>query len=335
MNAPLVSVCVPIYNGAEYLDACLAGIASQTFSDFEVLIVDDCSNDGGVAIARRWASNDSRFKVHVNTLNLGLVGNWNRCIKLSAGKWIKFLFQDDLIESDCLAQMLHAGNAGCGFVACARQLIFEGVVDPTLYGWYVDHKKAIDLLYGPVKHLTADAYSSAKLATPDWNIVGEPSVTMIERRLFDEFGLFDPLLVQVCDSEMWNRLGSNVGVDYVAKEIVSFRVHQGSASQANSKRRFRAWVLDEIVELNRLCYAPDLKRFRRHAKLTGKWRTLQARLMRRVNAAFEQARQAQRERPSNPALMLELHTVFKQLPGYAQSRFLYALYRLRGVLRGR
>ncbi len=266
MSPPLVSVCVPLYNGGPYLEACLSGIAAQTFDDFEVLIVDDGSRDDGLEIARRWSAADARFVVHVNERNLGLVGNWNRCLDLARGRWIKYLFQDDLIEPTCLAAMLAAADGGDGFVACSRALVFEGDIDARIVAEYDAHRAVLDGVYGRGRRLSPDEYADAMLAELCWNIVGEPSVTMIDRRLFERFGRFDPMLVQLCDSEMWNRIGCNVGIDYVGDALVSFRVHQGSASEANRGRVFRSSVLDEIILIKRLCTGPMYERFRRHAK---------------------------------------------------------------------
>ena len=333
MTAPLVSVCVPLYNGSRYLDACLEGISQQTFRDFEVLIVDDGSSDDGPSIARRWIEADPRFRLHVNGANLGLVGNWNRCIELAQGAWIKFLFQDDLIDPGALAAMLEAGASGGGFVACARNVIYEGSVDPARRSWYEAHEVALFGIYKGRSRLSADEYSLAKISALDLNIVGEPSVTLIRRELFQRFGGFDPLLVQLCDSEMWNRLACNVGIDYVAARLVSFRVHRDSATQANQARRFRAEALDEIVEWTRLCRSRHLAAFRRVARASGQLSILKRQLLRRTNAAYEKARLAGDRTPEGNALGGDIRAVLPQLPGYRKSRAAYFLYTLRRHLR--
>ncbi|MGH7488544.1 MAG: glycosyltransferase family 2 protein, partial [bacterium] len=108
---PTISVCIPTYNGAAYLARCLDSVLAQTFSDFEVVIVDDRSTDESVAIARGYAERDSRVQVFRNDVNLGLVGNWNRCVELSRGQWLKFVFQDDIVLPKCMTQMLAAAGS--------------------------------------------------------------------------------------------------------------------------------------------------------------------------------------------------------------------------------
>ena len=77
---PVVGICLPTYNGAKHLPECVESILAQTHSEFELVIVDDCSPDDSAEIAKRYARLDSRVKVFVNDSNLGLVGNWNRSV---------------------------------------------------------------------------------------------------------------------------------------------------------------------------------------------------------------------------------------------------------------
>src|ERR1700709_90296 len=93
-----LSVCIPVYNGERYLDECLRSVRDQTHADFEVVIVDDCSTDGTRDVVGHHAAQDERIRLSVNAHNRGLVGNWNRCLELASGEWIKFLFQDDVLD---------------------------------------------------------------------------------------------------------------------------------------------------------------------------------------------------------------------------------------------
>ncbi|NQT57201.1 MAG: glycosyltransferase family 2 protein, partial [Desulfobacteraceae bacterium] len=122
-----VSVCIPVYNGEKYLEECLNSVLDQSFRNFEVVVVDDQSSDTSFEIARKYEARDDRVRVFHNAQNLGLVNNWNRCIELSHGKWIKFVFQDDLIESNCLEKMISAAIPERGMVVCRRRIVFDNV----------------------------------------------------------------------------------------------------------------------------------------------------------------------------------------------------------------
>ncbi len=332
VSAPRVSICVPVYNGAPFLDACLSAIVAQTFADFEVLIVDDCSSDDSVAIARRWAIDDPRIKVHVNEVNRGLVGNWNRCIELSRGEWIKFLFQDDLMRPDCLAAMLEVGEASGGFVACSRDFLFEGSPDPVLEAFYLANKDEVDSIYGATRSLSPHAYCVAKLDHFNINVVGEPSVVLVRRRLFAEYGTFDPMLVQICDSEMWNRLGSNVGVEFIPRALVTFRVHAASTSEANRGRPFRGGILDGIIEAWKLCESPQFGRFRDSLRRAGRGNALRKQLDIKVHTAFYMLRDAEQRQPPDLQLRRELQTVLDQLGGFRQARQRHLWFRFKRLI---
>ena len=97
-----------MYNGAAHLSACLESVSSQTVADFEAVLVDDGSTDGTVEMAENYSRRDSRFRLYRNQQNLGLIRNWCKAVDYAGGEWIKFLFQDDLLEPMCLEKMLSA-----------------------------------------------------------------------------------------------------------------------------------------------------------------------------------------------------------------------------------
>src|SRR5215831_18201292 len=120
-----VSVCIPTYNGAAFLAETLASAVAQTFEDFEVIVVDDCSTDGSAEIAEGFARSDSRVRVVRNTQRAGSGAAVARAyVAQSRGEWIKPLNQDDLMTPDCLTRMLEASVRG-PLVICRHELLFE------------------------------------------------------------------------------------------------------------------------------------------------------------------------------------------------------------------
>src|SRR4051812_21562594 len=99
---PVISICVPAYNAAGYLRQCLDSALAQTFKDWELVLVDNASTDQTVAIATEYARRDDRFRVHQNAQNIGAHANFNRCIDLAQGEWLKFLCADDWLEPECV-----------------------------------------------------------------------------------------------------------------------------------------------------------------------------------------------------------------------------------------
>src|SRR4051812_42885322 len=109
MNS-LVSICIPTYNGEKYLKECFDSVLAQTYANTEVIVVDDGSTDGTFKILEEYASKDNRIKLVKNSANLGLVGNWNRCLEIATGEWIKFAFQDDVLNKNCIEKMIEAAG---------------------------------------------------------------------------------------------------------------------------------------------------------------------------------------------------------------------------------
>ncbi len=93
---PKVSVLVSVYNGAKYLREAMDSVLAQTFTDFEFLIVDDCSNDNSPAILKEYADKDKRLRVITNEFNLGLTKNLNKMIREARGEYLARFDADDV-----------------------------------------------------------------------------------------------------------------------------------------------------------------------------------------------------------------------------------------------
>jgi glycosyltransferase involved in cell wall biosynthesis/SAM-dependent methyltransferase len=100
-----VTAILPIYNGEARLLRCLESIAAQTFTDYQAIIVDNCSTDRSFAIACRFAAEHPRFIVYQNPNNMGRVGNWNRGLALAMGDYLKPVMVNDFLLPDCLARL--------------------------------------------------------------------------------------------------------------------------------------------------------------------------------------------------------------------------------------
>lgn len=263
---PSVSICVPTYNGARYLEECLDSVLCQTFEDFEILLVDDGSYDDTYSILTRYQEIDKRIRLYRNSTNLGLVGNWNRCIELARGEWIKFLFQDDLIEPKCIEKLLDATAAGKKFVACSRRFMYEGGESRSIKEFYDNNKRMIDGHYQNTQILSAEEYASRVLDDIGANIVGEPTVTLIHKSIFQKYGPFNERLIMSCDLEFWTRIGVNEGICFVPEELAVFRVHGGATSAENRRsRKFRMNVLDNLAILNDIVFEPSYRALRKVA----------------------------------------------------------------------
>lgn len=100
-----ISVIIPVYNAGENLIKCLESVTNQTFKDFEVICINDCSKDNSLEILKEFAKNDGRIKVVNNSKNLGAALTRNVGINMAQGEYIYFLDADDYIDEKYLECM--------------------------------------------------------------------------------------------------------------------------------------------------------------------------------------------------------------------------------------
>ena len=122
---PLISVIVPVYKVEAYLPACVDSILAQTFSDFELILVDDGSPDACGAICDSYAHMDSRIRV-VHQKNGGLSAARNAGLDAAIGKYVTFVDSDDVIMQDYLRELYLAITKNDAEVACCKFQNFEG-----------------------------------------------------------------------------------------------------------------------------------------------------------------------------------------------------------------
>jgi glycosyltransferase involved in cell wall biosynthesis len=106
LQLPLVSVLMTAYNREQFIAEAIESVLASTYTNFELIIVDDASTDQTVSIAKQYESQDARIKVYVNATNLGDYPNRNRAASYAIGKYLKYLDSDDLMSIDCLSIMV-------------------------------------------------------------------------------------------------------------------------------------------------------------------------------------------------------------------------------------
>ena len=114
----MVSVVVPVYNVEKYLKDCVESIYAQTFGDFELLLIDDCSTDGSGELADELAAKDARVRVIHVVENGGLGRARNRGIRESIGTYLTFIDSDDWVKPTFLAEFVTAAERYRAEVVC-------------------------------------------------------------------------------------------------------------------------------------------------------------------------------------------------------------------------
>lgn len=120
MNKPLISIIMPVYNAAAYLDAAVQSILTQTYSHWELIIIDDASTDSTPKILKSF-SHYSKVKVFRNRKNLGVAGSLNRALSLSKGQYIARMDADDISHPTRLQKQLKFLQSHPSLIACGVQ----------------------------------------------------------------------------------------------------------------------------------------------------------------------------------------------------------------------
>lgn len=124
MDAPLVSVIVPVYNAEKYLSQCLDSIVDQSLSRIEIVLVDDGSFDSSPELLARYAEKDKRVRV-IRSQNKGAGAARNEGLAIASGKYLSFLDADDFFEADMLEAAFNAAERDCADVVAFGGWLYD------------------------------------------------------------------------------------------------------------------------------------------------------------------------------------------------------------------
>jgi glycosyltransferase involved in cell wall biosynthesis len=205
MDQPLVSVLMTAYNREKYIGEAIESVLASTYSNFELVIVDDASSDRTVEIAKRYAARDGRIKLHVNERNLGQFANRNLAARLSTGKYLKYLDSDDLLYPtglDVLVSMMERfPDAGYGLCSLIQD-------DRRVYPFLLAPEQAYE------RHFIEKVQLFHKA----------PLSSIIKRSAYDAVGGFTNPHGEG-DYEMWLQLSLQHRVLLMPDGVVWYRVH--------------------------------------------------------------------------------------------------------------
>jgi len=240
---PLVSICVPTYNGEQYLAEALRSALAQTYRPLEIILSDDHSHDNSLMLAAEvLSSGDIPFQI-VSHHPSGIGANWNHCVRHASGQYIKFLFQDDILHPDCVAEMVtfaEEKGAQIGLVFCQRQTFGEN--SHLAINLEAIQRHFPEVIMGKWLIGRSDFYTQPR------NKIGEPTAVMLRSDVFETVGYFAENLRQSLDYEFWYRCAAQYQLGFVRKTLVKFRLHHVQATAVNQKQviadRYRLpWLL--------------------------------------------------------------------------------------------
>lgn len=224
----LISIVLPVYNGEKYLRESIDSVLAQTYKNWELLIVDDCSTDSSAAIAKEYASKDRRIYYYRNENNLRLPRNLNKGFRLAKGVYLTWTSDDNKFKPTALEKMYDAlkNNQNAQFVfASCRVINSEGE---------------------EIEYIMVD--DKRKKQIVGHNVVG--ACFMYTRKAYEEVGEYNPDFTLVEDYDYWQRIYAKFNAVAISDILYEYRWHDGALTSTMKKDAFNK-TLEKMLLKNR------------------------------------------------------------------------------------
>ncbi|WP_255730605.1 MULTISPECIES: glycosyltransferase family 2 protein [Mycobacterium] len=250
--APLVSVCIPMYNNSATIARCLQSILDQEGVEFEIVVVDDDSPDGCADIAAAMLRPGDRLIR--NEVRLGLNGNHNKCMEVARGDLIQFVHGDDWLLPGALQTLARCfDDSRIGLAFAPRQMVYENIPFTMRIGpRHIYFLRLREFNEGP------SLVAQMLLFGGSGNFIGEPTCVMFRRQLALDVGGFRTDIYQLVDLDFWYRLMLRSAVCFVPKKL-SVRTNSAGTESVRNFRSQRSW-LDRLRILTWLIVDPAAPR---------------------------------------------------------------------------
>lgn len=223
MSKPLVSICIPVYNNANTVVETIESVFSQTYTNIELIIVDDASSDdSGDKIKELLSRTTSNIEVTFehNNSNLGMAGNWNRCLNLCKGKYVKLLCADDKIAPSLIEREVEILEEYPNVVSVESDTAFVDV-EGNIRGHYNRYRKS-GVVSGKVV---------AKKSLFYRDYFGAPLANTFRREASVKCGGFNPDFNYIIDYEFLLKISLDGDV-YIIHEPLNFFCLRGNSNTA-------------------------------------------------------------------------------------------------------
>lgn len=211
-----VSICIPAYNAAKFLEETIKSVLGQTYSNIQLIVVDNASTDETGEIVRSFE--DDRITYVRNPKTLPAHANWTAATAIATGEWTKLLCADDVLDPECIEKslMLSSANPTAGVVAGGRDVI------------NARGQKVLSLRKQPdVRSLDHQSLVEAVISTGT-NPIGESLCLMWKSELTSQVGPFSSRWKYFIDLDYWLRLARHSEIKIGDWKAGSFRISSTS-----------------------------------------------------------------------------------------------------------
>ncbi len=231
---PKISVVLPVYNCELYIKEAVDSILNQTFSDFELLIIDDCSNDNTVDLIKEY--NDERIKLTLKEKNSGYTESLNWAISIAKGEYIARMDGDDISMPTRFEKQIKVMEENPKIIVCGTN------------GKVLGSER---LMIRPEKH--QDIYLFMFISNP----IIHPSI-MIRKTVFKTFS-YNKSTEPSEDYDLWSRLIFEGEFYNIQKTLLQYRMHQTNVSKLNSINQTNNFELSRIKFFERFNFFESKK----------------------------------------------------------------------------
>lgn len=217
VHRPLWSVMIPTYNGTKYLEQTLRSVLEQDpGSDLmQIEVVDDCSTqDDPEELVREIGQ--GRISFYRQPKNLGLIGNWNDCIKRARGHWVHILHQDDVVKFGFYKRLQAAVEK-------------EPTIGAAFCRYFYMDEKGCEQALSPLERETPGVISNWIERIAVMQRIECPSI-VVKREVYEDLGGFSQEAYYAADWEMWKRIAAHYSVWYEPELLACYRSHSSSES---------------------------------------------------------------------------------------------------------
>jgi glycosyltransferase involved in cell wall biosynthesis len=245
---PKVSICIPCYNNADEVGRLLDSIISQSYTDYEVNISDDSTNDETMKLVEGYRLRIAKMNYIHNEKPYGHIFNWNAAIKMAAGEYIKIMFSDDwFTDKDSLGELVNLldnNNEAIFAFSGSRQVMLDGQNIGNMQHVTSEHNKASYDRYAPKNYIDKLRRDYRYLFQS--NQIGAPSATIYRRDKDGKVTLFDEKSNWASDVFLYFDLfgkskAPNKAFAYTEKPLISIGVHENQYTETFSERDMRIY----------------------------------------------------------------------------------------------
>lgn len=230
----MISIVMPVYNGEKYLKQSIESVLYQTYNDWELIIVNDCSTDNSRQIMESYANKDNRIKIIDNIINLKVAKSLNKGFAIAGGKYFTWTSDDNLFKPNALQELSE----------------------------YLDRNPKVGLVYSDADVVDASLnFISEDRNDPEMLLYADcvGASFMYRKEVADKIGEYDSEMFLVDDYDYWIRISKEYKIAHLNKNLYIYRMHADNLTSTRKSECVKQLYNLRKKHLNYLVENVDLK----------------------------------------------------------------------------